>query len=396
MSLIGIVCEYNPFHNGHKYLIDAVKGEGDTVVAVMSGNFVQRAEPAVFPKEHRAKAALLSGVDIVVELPFLYAVSSAEIFGNAAVNILNSLGCDKLAFGSESGDITELQTAADILSGESFYEKIKDFLSEGMSYPSARQCVYNMYGGTLDISSPNNILALEYLKALKILNSDIVPVAVKRVGAGYNDNGAENGFASATYVRACIAENKSFADYVPPEAAKIYEAAVSSWEYVSYEKYNTAFLTLLRSKALPAGDTDFSNMAYMAEGLENRIISAVKASTDIKALYDTVKTKRFTHSRIRRAVLSAGFGINSTDIKIPVPYIRLLGFNKSAEKVLGTAAKNSTIPFAVNYKDIAKIDTPDSNRVFALENASTDFYNMILNSAKPCSTEMTYMPCKIY
>lgn len=169
MSVIGIVCELNPFHNGHKYLIDSVKQNGDTVVCVMSGNFVQRGEPAIFPKESRVKSALLNGADVVLELPFVYATASAEIFAYNAVKILNSFGCDKIAFGTENATIEKLNRIVDIISNENFDYELKKHLDSGESYPTARQNALNFFADDCDISLPNNILAVEYLKAIKNL-----------------------------------------------------------------------------------------------------------------------------------------------------------------------------------------------------------------------------------
>ena len=175
MSVIGIVCEFNPFHNGHKYLIDSVKQHGDIVVCVMSGNFVQRAEPAIFPKDVRVKAALLNGADIVLELPFVYATASAEFFACNAVRILDAFGCDKLAFGTEYATIEQLNKIVDTLNNDNFNDKIKKYLQNGESYASARHLALKAYGNDFDIDMPNNILAVEYIKAIRKINSKIEP-----------------------------------------------------------------------------------------------------------------------------------------------------------------------------------------------------------------------------
>lgn len=387
MSVIGIVCEYNPFHKGHKYLIDSVKTENDTVVAVMSGNFVQRAEPALFPKETRVKAALRNGVDIVIELPFVYAVASAEIFADSAVTLLDAMGCDKIAFGAENDNLTALSEAANVLASYDFDKKVKAHLEKGVSYSAARQLAFNEYDMICDISSPNNILALEYLKAVKKLSSKIVPVAVKREGAGYNDMNADGDFASATYIRECFLSNKTYEKYIPSNCAELY----GNSDYFSPEKYNLAALTLLRSRL----NDDLSNTANMAEGLQNRIKTAVKECVTLNEVYDTVKTKRFAHSRIRRAAISAMFDIKKSDIKIPVPYCRLLGFNEIANGVLGALAVNCKLPFAASYKNIRNLNSANASRIFELEDKSTDFYNLILQNSLRCSAEMTYTPIKL-
>lgn len=390
MSVIGIVSEFNPFHNGHKYLIDSVKGKDDILVAVMSGNFVQRGEPALFPKDIRTKIALQSGVDIVLELPFLYATASAERFASSAVKILSSFGCEKIAFGSEEGNISQIEKAADVLLEEGFDEKIKNYLDSGVSYPNARQRAFNEYGVSFDISLPNNILALEYVKAIKTENLPLKPITVSRLGTGYNDNFAVGNIASATHIRNLINDNKDFETLVTDDSYGIYKQALSDGKYVSNDKFNLAAMAILRSRL----NENLSDYANMAEGLENRIKDAIRKSVTVNELYDCVKTKRYTHSRIRRSVLSLIIGVKNTDLKIDVPYYRLLGFNKNVSKAMGISAKESQIPFVVNYSDIQNLNSAEADRVFELENQSANFYNLILKNSTDGSTEMTASPIK--
>ena len=390
MSVIGIVCEFNPFHNGHKHLIDSVKVDGDIVVCVMSGNFVQRGEPAIFSKEVRVKSALMNGADIVLELPFLYATASAEIFASSAVKILNAFGCDKIAFGTENTTLSQLENAVDVLLSVDFDKKIKKHLENGISYPKARQMAYEEYNSDCDISSPNNILAIEYISAIKKNNYSITPIAVIRKGADYNDNFAVHEFASATHIRNLINENKDFEKYVPDNVYEIYINALEKGEYLNAEKFNISALSILRSI-----DAINPKIANMAEGLENRIASAIKISSDINEVYDNVKTKRFTHSRIRRAVLSTIMSVTNDDLQIPVPYCRLLGFNTKIANNLGDLAKKCSLPFVVNYSDIVNLNKDDALQVFGLENKSSDLYNLALQKTGNCSTEMTYSVIKM-
>ncbi len=384
MSVIGIVCEFNPFHNGHKHLIDSVKTDGDVVVCVMSGNFVQRGEPAIFPKDLRVKSALMCGADIVLELPFLYATASAEIFASSAVKILNSFGCDKIAFGTENTTLSQLENAVDVLLSEDFDNKIKKHLEGGVSYPIARQMAYEEYSCDCDISSPNNILAIEYISAIKKNNYNITPVTVNRMGADYNDNFAVNEFASATHIRSLINDKNDFLRYVPDNVFQIYKKALVDGEYLDTNKFNISALSILRSINIINPE-----IANMAEGIENRITSAVKTSSNLAEIYDKVKTKRFTHSRIRRAVLSAIMNVTNDDLRISVPYCRLLGFNMKISNKLGDLAKKCSLPFVVNYSDILNLNSDKALRVFELENKSSDLYNLALQKTGICSTEMT-------
>ncbi len=391
MSVIGIVCEFNPFHKGHKYLIDSVKKDGDTVVCVMSGNFVQRGEPALFSKEARVKAALLNGADIVIELPFVYATASAESFAFNAVKILSDFGCETLAFGTENADITKLKNAVEILEDSNFDAKIRKYLEDGISYPAARQRAFDEYNMDFDISTPNNILALEYMKALKKLISKMLPMPVIRIGAGYNDAKSVDGIASATHIRQLINDGEDFSQFVPENIVEIYNEELKKFRFVSNQKYNIASLSLLRSKL----NEDLSSVANMTEGLENRIKSAIKESTSLEEVYDKAKTKRFTHSRIRRAVLSLTLGITADDLKIPVPYCRLLGFNINSAEIMGKLASNCKIPFVASYSDILNLKSTDAEKVFSIENKSGDFYSLIMQNSAECSKEMTFSPIKM-
>ncbi len=391
MSVIGIVCEFNPFHNGHKYLIDSVKKQGDIVVCVMSGNFVQRAEPAIFPKELRVKAALLNGADIVLELPFVYATASAEIFAYNAVKILDSFGCDKLAFGTENATIEQLNKVVDILNDSCFDSKIKEFLKIGDSFASARQSALNSYDDRLNIDMPNNILAVEYIKAIRKLNSEIEPICINRVGAGYNDDFAVDKFASATYIRSLINQNQSFENYVPENCFSLYSDSINNGQVLSQEKYDLTSLAVLRSRLFDNSD----NIANMAEGLDNRIDDAIKSSVNLNEIYDKAKTKRYTHSRVRRAVLCRQFNISKTDLNIEVPYCRLLGFNKTCENMLGEFVKNCSLPFITRFSDVTKVNDEKINKIFDYEDKATDFYNLILKKPDICSKERLYSPVKV-
>lgn len=390
MSVIGIVCEFNPFHNGHKYLIDTVKNDGDIVVCVMSGNFVQRGEPALFPKEIRVKTALVNGADIVLELPFLYATASAEIFATSAVRILNSFGCDKIAFGTEKTTLVQLENAVEILLSDDFDNKIKKHLESGVSYPTARQMAFDEYNCDCDISSPNNILAIEYISAIRKNNYNITPTTIDRKGADYNDNFAVDDFASATHIRNLINDGCDFQKYVPDNAYEIYKTALDNGEYLNTEKFNISALSVLRSL-----NNIKPEIANMSEGLENRVLSAIKTSSSLNEIYDKVKTKRFAYSRVRRAVLSAIMNVTNDDLQIPVPYCRLLGFNTRISNKLGELAKKCSLPFVANYSDIVNLDSNDASRVFEIENKSSDLYNLSLQKISNCSTEMTFSLIKM-
>ena len=391
MSIIGIVCEFNPFHCGHKHLIDTVKKDGDTLVCVMSGNFVQRGEPAIFPKEIRVAAALKNGADIVLELPFIYATASAEFFCENAVRILENFGCDTLAFGSECGDISTLKKAAEIIANPDFDGKIKSYLEKGVSYPTAREMAVRNFSDGTCISLPNDILAVEYIKAINKNGYKIKPVTVKREGAGYNSLDDKESFASATLLRKMICESNDISRFIPENTRDIYKRAADDGRVIDKNKYELAALSLLRSKI----DCIDDNTAYMSEGLENRVKSAISTETTLDGIFDAAKTKRYTHSRIRRAVLASALGITKDIIKIKAPYIRLLGFNTNASEALGKCVKNAKLPFIASYSDIAALKDENAACVFKKECEATDIFSLSLSKIEPCGAEMRYMPQKI-
>lgn len=391
MSVIGIVCEFNPFHNGHKHLIDSVKKDGDTVVCVMSGNFVQRAEPALFPKEYRVKSALKCGADIVLELPFIYATATAEVFCENAVKILASFGCQKLAFGVENEDLGLLSKAAELFLNKDFNELVGKYLEEGLSYPVARDLAFKEYNLELDISKPNTVLALEYIKAIKKHNLALEILPVKRIGDGYNESSIQSEFASATAIRNTISNNESFDKYLPVESYNEIQNAIKVGNIVNSEKYELALMSVIRNKL----NENFQNIAYMSDSLDGRIKKAIATSNNLNELYDTAKTKRFTHSRVRRAVLSLAFEIGENDYKIEPPYIRVLGFNEKASKTLGKCSSISKIPVVTSYSQIKKLENSNARICFNFESKSTDFYNLFLNTPANCGDEMIYKVIKI-
>ena len=389
MSITGIVSEFNPFHNGHKYLIDAVRNDGDTVVCVMSGNFTQRVEPAVFSKEIRAKAALENGADIILELPFVYATATAEIFAQNAVKALCEFGCDTIAFGAECDDTALLIKAAEIIASDSFEVKLKNCLTEGVSYPAARQKAFESYNIPVDLSSPNNILAVEYIKAVKKYYPDTKLKAVKRVGAMHDSTFTSESIASASLIRNLIAEGGEYSHFVPENAFSLYENCRNENRITDFEKYSTALLAILRSRA------ENINIAYITEELNSRLDNAIKTATKLDELYSLAKTKRYTHSRVRRAVLCRAFGISESDIKISLPYIRVLGFNESRASVLGKCSKACRLPVVSTYSELKSLGNQNADRVFSLECKASDIFTLCNKSAEKCGSEQEYMLVKI-
>ncbi|HAQ28486.1 MAG TPA: nucleotidyltransferase [Ruminococcaceae bacterium] len=391
MKVYGIVSEYNPFHNGHKFQIDEIrKKDGDcAIVSVMSGNYVQRAETAVMSKYARAKAALLGGVDLVLELPMSYAVSSAERFAYSSVYILNSLGAvTDISFGSECGSISLLQKAAEALYDDNVILKLKTELKNGVSYPAARfAAVRDVFGAETAsvLSEPNNILAVEYLKALKALSADIVAHTVKRSGASHDSAEASGNIASASKIRALIRENKSADMFLPAESQNILMSEISNKAAPSdMNRIGNAVIASLKLKT----PSDFSNIYGVGEGIENRLLSAAASAQNLTELYDFAKTKRFTYSRIRRVVLNSFFGITNDITLSDPPYIRVLGFTQKGKDVLRIARKNASLPIVMTVGDVKKLGG-FSERLYSLECRTTDIFNMTLPKIRQSGTDMT-------
>ncbi|MCH5170113.1 MAG: nucleotidyltransferase family protein, partial [Oscillospiraceae bacterium] len=273
MSVIGIICEFNPFHNGHKYLIDSVKKDGDTVVCVMSGNFVQRGEPAIADKRTRAKMALLCGADLVIELPVAFSMARAQTFARGGVKLLDSLGVvDTLVFGSERGNVEMLEKTAQAIESEQVNNEIIADLKTGETYAYAREkAVRKIFGSNFAdvLHNPNDILAVEYISALNFLHSKIEPKAVLRKSVSHDSEETEGVFASASLIREKIKNGEKYEEFMPKDALEILEKAINDGNAPAvYSKLDIAILAFLRK----AKSEDFSDVPDVSEGIENRII----------------------------------------------------------------------------------------------------------------------------
>lgn len=346
MKIAAIISEYNPFHNGHKYQTEMLKKEYDAVIAVMSGNFVQRGEIALCDKWSRTKLALLNGVDLVVELPVIYALNSAEKFAEGGVRLIDKMGIvDCLCFGSELGKIDEFYYAAEILNNEpqEVSEKINKFLDMGMSFPSAREKAYEGIINPELLKSPNNILGVEYVKALKKIGSKVVAKTIKRIGAGYNDLDYSTEFSSATAIRELIKENEDYKKYMPENSEEIIKNA----EKFSEEK----LINILKYVVLLNGKEYIGRISDVNEGLENKIFEAVKKGDSFENIAWMIKSKRYTMSRIRRILYSVILDIGK-DFKEP-EYIRILGMNNIGKNVLKEMKEKATLPIVIKTADFS-------------------------------------------
>ncbi len=391
MHITAIVCEYNPMHNGHVYHIERTRELGSThIVAIMSSNFVQRGEPAIISKEARTKMALSCGVDLVLELPSVWSMSTAERFAYSSIYILDKLNViDSLSFGSEEGNIDNLVEIADFLNLDSCLDKIKNFMKLGISFASSREMVIKEVMGeeysTL-ISKPNNILAIEYIKALKKLDSNIKPMAIKRQGAEHDSDLEINSFLSAKQIRQYINDkNYSLERFLPKAVLDIINQEVCDGKAPS-SIYNLerAILYKLRS----ASKDEIRNIFDVSEGLENRILSAAARSKSLDELYENIKSKRYSLARIRRVVMSSLLGINKQLVNLKPQYVRVLGFNSKGLEILKLAKDKSKIPIVTKASDMKSLNK-DANLVFRSEMLAGDIYNLTLPKVFPCSYEAT-------
>ena len=386
----GVVAEFNPFHNGHKYLIDAIKNNGaNTVTVVMSESFVQRGECACMSPYARTQMALKCGADLVLSLPVTYATASAERFAFGALSVLGGLGCvDALTFGSESDNADLLKKCADILVSDEFSKALEKYLNEGVSFPVARQKTVEEISGkeiAEILSSPNNILGVEYIKAINKsgLNMDVNPIL--RKGVAHDSEEANGDFCSASAIREMLGNKKSFSGFLPDESLNILNQEIKNQKApADYKKLESAILYKLRSMTVE----DFKELPDVSEGLEYRLVEAVKSSLYLEEILEKVKTKRYTHSRIRRIIICAFLGIKKEDVLTPVPFIRVLGFNENGAKILKKAKGTATLPIVTKSSEINALGE-DAKRVFELECFARDMLSLALPVRDEFGKEMT-------
>ena len=380
MRVSSLICEYNPFHNGHKYMIEKMRENGcEYIIACMSGNFTQRGDFAVFDKYSRTKTALENGIDLVIELPVIYSCATAEKFAFGGVDILNSLGCvSEIYFGSECGNMEALRNTADILQSSEISEKIKKYLSLGQTFAKAREnAVADIDKISAEIlKSPNNILGIEYIKALNKINSPILPQTIQRVGSEHDSLTVCENTASATLIRKMIYENnQEFKKYIPsPVFSEIHD----------FKKLETAVLYKLRMMSLE----DFKNLPDISEGLENRLYSAVRNGTSIEQILSLAKTKRYTLARLRRILLYAFLGITQNDCHILPQYIKILGFSQNGKNILRTMRETAKLPVIMRYSDVKKL-SPSAQYLYALESKCDDIYALSGENIIPCGRNLT-------
>ena len=394
MSVIGIIAEYNPFHNGHMHQIKKAleKFPNKPIVCVMSGNFVQRGEPAIFDKHVRTRAALMGGADMVIELPVMFATASAEYFSHYAVSILSALGVvDYLCFGSEEGSSTILDKIADVLVAEDygFRAELRARLAEGKSYPAAREAaVLNILPEAVGvIDKPNNILGIEYIKALKRLNSAIIPFAIKREGEGYHSGDYTKELSSAKAVRAALRMGIEEPPGVPDIVKSVYADAVNRRDFHDIDNLSDILSYIVKTKP----PQYLAEIMDVDEGMHNAIVDVFGRERLLSEAAKRLKSKRYAHTRIMRALLHILLAVRKdefTEFYERGPrYIRVLGFRKNSEYLFSEITSSATLPLLTNLKNYREILCPLGIKLIEKEIMATDIYNLTGTKAMPKNAE---------
>ena len=376
---VGIVVEYNPFHNGHKYHLNKAKELGDIVIGVMSGNYVQRGEPSLINRWKRAEIALREGVDIICELPCFYSSQSAEIFARGSIGILNFIGVEKIIFGSESDRLENLRKIIEISEDKNFQENLKKQLEEGISYPNAYNKILKEFlDESIEINS-NDILGLEYLRAIKYFGNNIEPVALKREGGGYYSEEEKNRILSATGIRKLILEKKEIEKFVSEKSYEILENEIENNKITTLEK----FYLLIRYSILEKRDRLFE-IQDVEVGFDKRLYEMAIKYDNYKDFFENLITKRYTIGRVQRILIHILLDITKNDtkyLKNNIPYIRVMGFSKKGKEYLKEfqKVKENNIEIITSFKNIQKKLSPESLRFLELNEKASIIYKIINN-----------------
>lgn len=393
MKIAAIIAEYNPFHSGHAHQIRATRKFGAShIVCVMSGNFVQRGECAIFDKWTRAAAALAGGADLILELPTPISTASAAQFADGAVKLIQACGCvDLLCFGSESGNLSQLNQIALALLDPSFHSEMRELLKTGISYPAARESWLARQLGVPAaeaIRQPNNILAVEYLKALHLLHSPIKPITIQREGAGYHDHTATQRYASAAGIREGLLRGDCtmLQTFTPSESLVHYESALHKRHApVSLRPLEATILARLRTLSAD----QFACLPDVTEGLQNRLYESARKACSLEEFFHLVHARRYPDSRLRRIVLAALLGTPAGPFS--APYLKPLAANTRGVELLGLIRRQGSLPIAAKPADIPKLG-PHAAALFNFESRATDLYFLCTPKPLPCAMEYRFSP----
>lgn len=363
MNVIGVIAEYNPFHLGHLYQINKIKEmyKDSIIIAIVSSSFTQRGDVSILNKWNKARIALDNGIDLVIELPYFYAGQSSDIFAKGAVTILNYLGIDTLVFGMESDDINNLKLMADIqLNDKNYNNIVKEYLSNGYNYPTAlSKAIKDILN--LDIYLPNDLLALSYIKQVKLINNNIDVIGIKRTN-DYHSKEITSNIVNASLIREQFKNNLDISNYIPNyDTNKLYNVSAND------------FYPLLKYQILN-NINNLDKFLTVDEGIDNRIKKYIKNSNNWNELVNNIKTKRYTYNKINRMLMHILVNLTKYESKnIAIDYVRVLGFNSKGRSYLNKIKKNKEINIVTNYKD-------GISKLFDLENRVNNIYAIIVDN----------------
>ena len=388
MRTIGIISEYNPFHSGHRFHLNSLRqsfGLDCALVCVMSGNFVQRGDAAIADKWTRARFALEGGADLVLELPTPWAISSAEQFARGSVALLDAAGVvDILSFGSEAGRLAPLEAAAAALDSPRWQEALREQLALGLSFPAAREKAAEALLGqeAACLRQPNNNLGVEYLRALHILGSTIQPPTLQRLGAAHDKTAQDGPHRSASQLRAALLKEDlpALSPFLDAQAVEVLRKNPASLSFCT-----RGVLARLRGMS----EAELERLPDCGEGLSRLLCRAVQQASSLEELYLLVKSKRYTHARIRRLVLWAFLGLCAADRPERPPYLRVLGFSPRGRTVLRDMKSRARLPILVKPAHIAGFGA-EAQRLFQLEARCTGLYGLCQKTLGGISQESEY------
>ncbi|MFR8011278.1 MAG: nucleotidyltransferase family protein [Clostridia bacterium] len=391
MNIGGVIAEYNPFHSGHQYQLDQMRKNGmDRIAVVMSGNFVQRGDVAIQSKFTRAMAAIQGGADLVIELPVPFSLASAEHFAYGGIYLLRALGCvGTLSFGCEDNELPLFHEIVRVLARPETDAMIRTALEKGISYPAARGAAVQSLLGTHAhelLKKPNNILAIEYLKAAEKLNVPFEYLPILRKGAGHDSSGQLEGFLSASEIRRTLCAGVIPAGGVIPAASLklILQEMRAGRLPATTQQLERIILYVLRQSTAEA----LCRLPDVSEGLEGRILNAAKTSNSLLELTEAIKSKRYPLARIRRILMAALLGITREDLTLMPPYIRVLACNTNGFDILRKSRTTARLPIVMRANDVRRLDSK-SREYFARECRFDDIYALSCPNIQACGLNQT-------
>lgn len=396
VKICGVICEFNPFHNGHHLLLQQIHAAGGAVVTVLSGPFVQRGEPAIVSRTARVQCALACGADLVLELPTVWACAGAERFAAGGMAILNGLGCvDELWYGSEHPDASAHRRLAQLLCDPAFSHAVQAPLQSGCSFAAARMAAVEQLTDSHTaalLHCPNDTLAIEYAKALLQQNGSIALHPIQRESAPHDSNICTNGICSASLLRDRLRSGEFPKEGIPSACHDILQIALNrQGGPADPNLLARALLARLRTLSL----SEAADLPDISEGLEHRLLQAARTADTLEALFAGCKTKRYAHARIRRLAWAALLGITEKDQAALPPYLRVLGLTDRGREILRTAQHTSTLPLITRPAEISALN-PYAQRIFSLECTAADIWGLALPHIRPSGSvftdEVQYFP----